>query len=281
MNSLNYNEIGHRIKQLRKEKGLSQTAFADRIWRDVSTISKLEAGKLELSNSIRLAICDVLGVKSEWLLFGRGPMYEDKWVLLEERAKELGEDVYTRLSGKKAGEEAEFPRLPVSMLRGNGQPAPLEKGGTEGQPPQSPPYTRGGLGGGYVFVPQVRGEISAGRGLTPDDTAEVRLAFRKDWIERKGDPANMSLVRVSGDSMEPTLKSGDIVLVDHNRNYIDPQGGIYAVSIDDGIIIKRVQVLYPSGRFKIISDNSRYEPFDLESERLKVNGRVVWFGREI
>ncbi|MCR4287295.1 MAG: S24 family peptidase [Deltaproteobacteria bacterium] len=130
-------------------------------------------------------------------------------------------------------------------------------------------------------MPQVRGEISAGRGLTPDDTAELRLAFRKDWIERKGDPANMSLVRVSGDSMEPTLKSGDIVLVDHNRNYIDPQGGIYAVSIDDGIIIKRVQVLYPSGRFKVISDNSRYEPFEAEPERLKVNGRVVWFGREI
>ncbi len=255
LNNLNYIEIGHRIKLLRKEKGLSQTAFADRIWRDVSTISKLEAGKLELSNSIRLAICDVLGVKSEWLLFGRGAMYEDRWVLLEERAKELGEDVYTRLSGKKAGEAAEIP--------------------------PNPPFPKGGLEEGYVFVPQVRGEISAGRGLTPDDTAELRLAFRKDWIERKGDPANMSLVRVSGDSMEPTLKSGDIVLVDHNRNYIDPQGGIYAVSIDDGIIIKRVQVLYPSGRFKVISDNSRYEPFDAEPERLKVNGRVVWFGREI
>lgn len=254
MNNLNYIEIGHRIKLLRKGKGLSQTAFADRIWRDVSTISKLEAGKLELSNSIRLAICDVLGVKSEWLLFGRGSMYEDRWVLLEERAKELGEDVYTRLSGKKAGEAAEIP--------------------------PNPPFPKGGLDG-YVFVPQVRGEISAGRGLTPDDTAELRLAFRKDWIERKGDPANMSLVRVSGDSMEPTLKSGDIVLVDHNRNYIDPQGGIYAVSIDDSIIIKRVQVLYPSGRFKVISDNSRYEPFDAEPERLKVNGRVVWFGREI
>ncbi len=246
MNSLNHIEIGRRIKLLRKEKGLSQTAFADRIWRDVSTISKLEAGKLELSNSIRQAICDAFGVKSEWLLYGKGAMYEDRWVLLEERAKELGEDVYARLSDKK----------PEAAAAGD-------------------------LPGGYVSVPQVRGEISAGRGLTPDDASEVRLAFRKDWIERKGDPANMSLIRVSGDSMEPTLESGDIVLVDHNRNYIDPQGGIYAVSVDDGVIIKRVQVLYPSGMFRVISDNPRYEPFELESERLKVNGKVVWFGREI
>ena len=64
----------------------------------------------------------------------------------------------------------------------------------------------------------------------------------------------MSIIKVSGDSMEPTLFSGDIVLVDHNRNYIDPQGGIYAIAMDDDVImIKRLQVIYPLKRIRIIS----------------------------
>ena len=133
----------------------------------------------------------------------------------------------------------------------------------------------------YVFVPQVSGEISAGGGLVADDTVEMKIAFRKEWIERRGDPKNMSLIRVSGDSMEPTLQSGDLALVDHGRNYFDPQGGIYAISIDHSIMIKRLQVLYPSKRIKVISDNGRYESSEMEMEQVKINGKVIWFGREI
>lgn len=133
----------------------------------------------------------------------------------------------------------------------------------------------------FVYVPQVSGEISAGGGLVPDNTVEMRIAFRKEWIERRGDPRNMSLIRVSGDSMEPTLQSGDLVLIDHGRNFIDPQGGIYAISMDDTIMIKRLQLIYPTKTLKIISDNSRYAPLETVSDQVKVNGKVIWFGREL
>jgi phage repressor protein C with HTH and peptisase S24 domain len=52
----------------------------------------------------------------------------------------------------------------------------------------------------------------------------------------------MSLIRVDGDSTEPTLLSGDLILVDHGRNYLDPHGGLYAISIDHSLMIKRVQL---------------------------------------
>ena len=81
--------------------------------------------------------------------------------------------------------------------------------------------------------------------------------------------------------MEPTLWSGDLVLVDHNRNFIDPQGGIYAIAMDDIIMIKRVQVIYPSNALKILSDNSRYEPLEADTDKVKINGKIIWFGREI
>jgi len=132
----------------------------------------------------------------------------------------------------------------------------------------------------YIFIPQVSGKISAGGGLVPDNTVELRLAFKREWIQRHGEPQNMSLIRVSGDSMEPTLFSGDIVLVDHNRNYIDPQGGIYAIAMDDVIMIKRLQVIYPSKKIWITSDNPRYKPLEAGPEQIVVNGKVIWFGRE-
>ena len=133
----------------------------------------------------------------------------------------------------------------------------------------------------YVFIPQVAGEISAGGGLVADNSIELKIAFRKDWIERRGNPRNMSLIRVSGDSMDPTLQSGDLALVDHSRNYVDPQGGIYAIAIEQMIMIKRIQVMHPSKRLKVISDNGRYEPIETDTGQLQINGKVIWFGREI
>lgn len=133
----------------------------------------------------------------------------------------------------------------------------------------------------FVFIPQVRGEISAGAGSVPDDVIELKIAFAKDWLKRRGDPKNLSLIRIRGDSMEPTLRSGDLVLVDHNRNYLDPQGGIYAVAMDDLIMIKRVQVLYPTDRVSIISDNPQYESIEIKAAEVRINGKIIWFGREI
>ena len=97
---------------------------------------------------------------------------------------------------------------------------------------------------------------------------------------RKGNPGRMSLIKVAGDSMESTLYSGDIVLVDHSRDYLDPQGGIYALAVNDEIVIKRVERI-GSNRVRLISDNPRYAPIDLPADQVRINGKVIWFGREI
>ena len=135
--------------------------------------------------------------------------------------------------------------------------------------------------GDFIYVPQVSGKISTGGGLVPENSIEMRIAVRRSWIVKKGDPKNMGLIKVSGDSMEPTLQSGDLVLVDHGRNYLDPQGGIYAIAIDDTIMIKRVQTDYPTRKIKIISDNGKYSPMEADIDQVKINGKVIWFGREI
>jgi len=134
----------------------------------------------------------------------------------------------------------------------------------------------------FVFIRQVNGKISAGRGLVPDESVDVRCAFRREWIKKKGgNPEKMSLICVDGDSMAPTLLPGDLVLVDHNRNFISPQGGIYAITVDQEIMVKRVQPVFSQGRLRIISDNRRYDAFEIPSDQIRVNGKVIWFAREI
>lgn len=134
----------------------------------------------------------------------------------------------------------------------------------------------------FVLIRQVNGKISAGNGFLPDDSVDIQAAFRKDWIKRKGGkPDRMSLIKVDGDSMEPTLLSGDLVLVDHSRNTIASQGGIYAIAIDDEIMIKRVQPVFPDGKLRVISDNKQYDPFEIETGRVRVNGKVIWYAREL
>ncbi len=134
----------------------------------------------------------------------------------------------------------------------------------------------------FVSIPQVVGGIDAGEGRVADNTIEMRVAFRRDWIRRKGDPEKMSIIRVRGDSMTPTLLDGDLVLVDHARNFIEPVGGIYALYINDQIVVKRIQVLYSTGKIQIISDNrEKYPPMDVDADQIKINGKVIWYAREL
>ena len=78
----------------------------------------------------------------------------------------------------------------------------------------------------FVVVPMMQGRISAGGGLVPDERVEMAVAFRREWIERKGDVEKMSVIRVYGESMVPTLEPGDIVLVNHGVGAVGAGGGI-------------------------------------------------------
>jgi phage repressor protein C with HTH and peptisase S24 domain len=162
------------------------------------------------------------------------------------------------------------------LLTGEGVPYP-ERG------PEAPPAVQSDFPPDeFVLICQVNGKISAGGGLVPDNSADMKAAFRREWIKRKGGkPDNMSLIKVDGDSMEPTLLTGDLVLIDHTRTAIAPQGGIYAISIDHEIMIKRIQVLHPQVKLRIISDNKQYPPLEIDADKVTINGKVIWFGREM
>lgn len=111
------------------------------------------------------------------------------------------------------------------------------------------------------------------------------LAFRTAWIrnELRVDPNQLSMIFVTGDSMEPTLTAGDMILVNHAA--IDSvTDGVWVITMGDGPIVKRVERL-SRNELRIISDNEKYKPrkIDLETppDGMKFIGRVVWSGKRM
>lgn len=63
-------------------------------------------------------------------------------------------------------------------------------------------------------------------------------------------------IQVDGDSMEPTLRDGDYILIDENTTF--GVNGIYAIQLGGQILIKRLQFKI-DGTILIISDNTKYQ----------------------
>lgn len=64
------NDTGERIKQLRKQKGLTQKEFCERINAKQSKISYIERGTNEPGIEIIKTICKAFNISADWLLFG-------------------------------------------------------------------------------------------------------------------------------------------------------------------------------------------------------------------
>lgn len=135
----------------------------------------------------------------------------------------------------------------------------------------------------YEWAPMVEARASAGGGSL--ETGERILgyyAFRRDWITGKGNVKSMRLMRVTGESMQPTLQDDDVVLVDLSQRDI-LAGKIYAVRMDDEMVVKRLEK--KPGKLVLLSDNrALYEPLEIslaEYANVEVLGRVIWMAREM
>ncbi len=140
----------------------------------------------------------------------------------------------------------------------------------------------------FAYLPLYGIEASAGYG-TPVEHERVRewLAFRTDWLRREfgiTSPEALQLVMVTGDSMEPTLHEGDVVMIDLREHARTPREGLFVVRIGDGVMVKRLQWA-GKGRLRLTSDNPAYDPIEVAlndpSEDVAIIGRVVWIAKRV
>lgn len=79
--------------------------------------------------------------------------------------------------------------------------------------------------------------------------------------------------------MQPTLQDGDIVLIDHSMRTVREQDAIWALTVGDVAMIKRLRVR--GEMVRLLSDNDRVPTDDVFHEEINVVGRVVFIGRRI
>ncbi|MCB1470843.1 MAG: helix-turn-helix domain-containing protein [Rhizobiaceae bacterium] len=142
--------------------------------------------------------------------------------------------------------------------------------------------------GDFVTLPRYEARASAGGGLIPKQDISEYFSVGRDWLRRNlpaWAPPNalVGILEGSGDSMEPTIRDGDVLMIVQDVEWrIVERGGVFVFSLDDErLLLKRLQVLI-SGDLKIISDNPAYAPelipfADIE-HRIRIHGMVFFAG---
>ncbi|CAB4126968.1 HTH_XRE domain containing protein [uncultured Caudovirales phage] len=151
-------------------------------------------------------------------------------------------------------------------------PAPLEDGVEfAGQP--------------YSALPVYTTQVSAGPGFLnaehpePEDWHLFAMAALRNVTRAR--PEDLAMVRVSGESMAPTLYNNDLILVD--RSVRRMQGdGLYIIATGDEVQVKKVSRDFRTKTLVVASDNPAWPTVrDVPEENLPILGRVVWLSRNV
>ena len=134
--------------------------------------------------------------------------------------------------------------------------------------------------GDWVEVPRLSLEASAGPGATAAQEIPFdAFRFSRRWLREHGlEPAQLSAIRVMGDSMDPLLRDGDEILVDRTPRPF--REGVHVVRLGEALHVKLLQAVPPGG-LRLISKNAAYEPVEVAMSDVDVVGRVVWKGGRI
>lgn len=241
--------FAQRIKDRIEQLGTSARAVSIQVTGKPEFLRPIlnEGAQPRANNLARLA--EVLGVSVGWLLTG-----EHQHISSEEIA---------------AG-------LPSHEIReSNAASSALEsyRGDLPGAVPEID--ARAGAGNGNVGDHEVvtlqRGETYIGHKVTSEWVFPP--AFLRH--ELRVQPGGIMVLEVVGDSMSPTLESGDRVIIDTAHDRPSPDG-IFVIEEGDGPMVKRLQLVRRSDppEIRVISDNKNHEPYTLRLEDIRVIGRV-------
>lgn len=124
---------------------------------------------------------------------------------------------------------------------------------------------------------------SAGGGIINYDDVPVIMDFSEDFLRTflriSGSLLNIHIINARGNSMEPTIQSGELLFVNPTQN----EGGIicgciYVVNFDGDIYVKRIEKDPINKSLTLFSDNQTYKPIVIADENLQhcqIIGRVV------
>lgn len=134
----------------------------------------------------------------------------------------------------------------------------------------------------YALIQQYSAVGECGDGYLNDHVElSAGLAFKRDWLARIGvKPNDLAVIYAAGDSMEPYIFDGDVVLFD-TTDTKPKHGQVYVIRRPDcSVSIKRL-VLQLAGDWIIKSDNPDRTDEKVSADtihELPFVGRVIWRG---
>jgi phage repressor protein C with HTH and peptisase S24 domain len=119
-----------------------------------------------------------------------------------------------------------------------------------------------------VVIPFLEDQaVSAGYGAELDDGDNPSRYLRApEYLAQYPD---LAMLPVRGDSMDPTLHDGDLVVCDGGGWDGD---GIYVIKTEEKAFVKRV--VFTSKGYQVISDNKLYPSYSESSKEMTVVGKV-------
>jgi phage repressor protein C with HTH and peptisase S24 domain len=213
-------------------------------------------------------------------------MLRDPRIVLERLCAERGEDFagLSRMLGRNAAYIQQYVRRGVPKRLKEEERRKLARyfaisEAVLGGPPDA--TGRDGL----VAVNRTAVRASAGPGaIVSEEFGRPYFAFDERWLKTlTASPSDkLSIIRVEGDSMAPTLNAGDDILVDLGDCEEQLRDGVYVLRIDEALVVKRIALHPIGGRVTIQSDNPAYPDWpDCDLGEVNCIGRVIWAGRKL
>ncbi len=112
---------------------------------------------------------------------------------------------------------------------------------------------------------------SAGSGVIPleGDDSHYSIDIHPQILLNQGiSPSRLFAMPVKGDSMEPSLYDGDIIIVKRPNYPPRMLEGVFVIRIDEQIFVKRIQFNKFASRLRIDSDNTFYDSYVIQGEDL-------------
>ena len=135
-----------------------------------------------------------------------------------------------------------------------------------------------------VHIPQFSFRAGmGGGGIIDRETSDDFLSLPRTYLEQMQlSSADLISIDVEGDSMSPTLESGDRIMI--NRSDKNPaSGGVFAIHDSDALVVKRIERIPATNpvRLKLISDNPNHGTYEVPADETNILGRVVWYARKL
>ena len=214
-------------------------------------------------------------------------METDPRIVLERLCAERGEDFagLSRMLGRNSAYIQQFVRRGVPKRLKEEERRKLARYFSISEALLGGPPGEAGGAEGLVSVKRHPVAVSAGPGaVVTEEFGKPYFAFDQRWLKALTATTveYLSIVRVEGDSMSPTLNAGDEILVDLGDCAERLRDGIYVLRVDDALVVKRL-ALHPMGRrVTVQSDNPAYSDWpDCGIDEIHCIGRVIWAGRKV